>query len=106
MKIKIFFPIPPPLFNYASFCKVLSIFQMDQMIHYVLVKSKVSRIYEYDKYIFKMFMKEISVLTCYSNIPSEFFYQLAQLCHNIQSLCITFEIQISNGLKDLTSSQN
>ncbi len=51
-------------------------------------------------------MKDLSVLTCYSNIPSEFFYQLAQLCHNIQSLCITFEIRISNGLKDLTSSQN
>ena len=50
-------------------------------------------------------MTDLSVLTCDSEIRPEFFYRLAQLCHNIQSLCIIFEIRISNVLKDLISAQ-
>src|SRR5205085_2932308 len=34
-------------------------------------------------------------------IYPEFFYQLSQICHNIQSLKIRFEEVISNGLSDL-----
>ncbi len=59
----------PPLFNYASFCKVLSICEMDQMVQHVLENQSpnTSKSLNYKKYsisqeIFKMFMKEISSL--------------------------------------------
>ena len=44
-------------------------------------------------------------LSCHSDIYPGFFYQLSQICHNIQSLDIKFENVISNGLKDLISVQ-
>src|SRR6266487_3525283 len=50
-------------------------------------------------------LKDISELSCRSNICPEFFYQLSQICQNIQSLDISFEKDISNGLEDLISSQ-
>ena len=34
-----------------------------------------------------------------------FFYHLSQICHNIQSLTIEFEGNVSNGLADLISVQ-
>jgi hypothetical protein len=137
-----------PTFNYASFCKVLSIRKIDQMIQHALEnqqskKSINSRSLNYRKYLvfqelLKMFMKQIpslrelrynsteniinitftyfpgamdclenlTVLNCSSNVRSEFFYQLSQICYNIQSLTIEFESTISSGLKDLISSQN
>ena len=49
---------------------------------------------------------ELTELNCSSDIYSEFFYQISQICHNIQSLTISFENVISNGLKDLISLQN
>ncbi|RIA99297.1 hypothetical protein C1645_811528 [Glomus cerebriforme] len=48
----------------------------------------------------------LSELNCDSNIHSEFFYQLSQLCHNLQSITIRFENFISVGLSDLIISQN
>ncbi|RIA99334.1 hypothetical protein C1645_870050 [Glomus cerebriforme] len=137
----------PSLFNYASFCKVLSIYEIDKMIQHVLEnhRSITSRSLNYNKYllsqeILKMFMKEISSLKyldydsgyskkvqnimftylpeakhclknlpelkCSSDIYSEFFYQLSQICHNIQTLTIEFGDIISNGLTDLISLQN
>src|ERR1043166_63777 len=36
-------------------------------------------------------LKHLSKLSCHSNIHSEFFYQLSQMCHNIQSLKIRFD---------------
>ncbi|RIA83583.1 hypothetical protein C1645_833603 [Glomus cerebriforme] len=138
----------PPLFNYASFCKVLSIHGIDQMIQHILEKQQQSialRSLSYNKYllsqeILKMFMKQISSLksldyysgyskkvqnimfthlpeaknclvdlielNCSSDIYSEFFYQISQTCHNIQSLTIKFENFISDGLTDLISLQN
>ncbi|RIA99338.1 hypothetical protein C1645_811577 [Glomus cerebriforme] len=136
-----------PIFNYASFCKVLSIYQIGKMIQHALEKQQTnnSRSLNYDKYllsqeILKMFMKEISSLksldycsarskdvenimftylpearnclkdlaelNCSSDIYSEFFYQMSQICHNIQYLTIEFEDIISNGLTDLISLQN
>src|SRR5205814_7087713 len=50
-------------------------------------------------------LRNLSELWCNSNIYPEFFYQLSQICHNIQSLIIEFEVNISNGLKDLISVQ-
>ncbi|RIA92186.1 hypothetical protein C1645_820979 [Glomus cerebriforme] len=136
-----------PLFNYPSFCEVLSI--LDLIIDEDLYNKKVSknqkfnitplnRNYLITQEILKMFMKQISLkklkydldiygskipnfinfpgakdclknlseIRCNSNIHSEFFYQLSQICHNIQSLTIEFGITISDGLKDLISSQN
>src|ERR1044072_3773058 len=37
-------------------------------------------------------LKHLSKLSCRSNIHSEFFYQLSQICNNIQSLKIQFEV--------------
>ena len=42
----------------------------------------------------------------YWTVNSELFYQLSQLCHTIQSLCIKFKDEISNGLTDLITLQN
>ncbi|RIA81347.1 hypothetical protein C1645_837155 [Glomus cerebriforme] len=50
-------------------------------------------------------LKCLSRLSCRSDIYSEFFYQLSQICHHIQYLGIIFEKVISNGLKDLISVQ-
>jgi hypothetical protein len=50
-------------------------------------------------------LKNLSELYCYSNIYPEFFYQLSQICHNIQILWIEFRDVISNGLADLISVQ-
>ncbi|CAG8547324.1 8116_t:CDS:2, partial [Funneliformis mosseae] len=50
-------------------------------------------------------IKNLSTLSCNSDIYPEFFYQLSQMCHNIQSLGIQFRSDISNGLADLISVQ-
>jgi hypothetical protein len=50
-------------------------------------------------------LKNLSELCCDSTIYSEFFYQLSQICHNIQSLHIYFGKVISNKLTDLISVQ-
>jgi hypothetical protein len=136
-----------PLFNYPSFCKVLSIHGIDQMIQYILENKQLitTKSLKYNKYllsqeILKMFMNQISSLksldyysgyskkvqsimfinlpesrnclsnllelNCSSDIYSEFFYQISQICQNIQSLNIKFENFISDGLTDLISIQN
>ncbi|EXX75492.1 uncharacterized protein OCT59_010481 [Rhizophagus irregularis] len=139
----------PPIFNYVSLCKALSIYSLDKMIQNVLEKKPSttipSRSLSYNKYlltqeILKMFINEISSLksldycsgrtkdvenimftclpgtknclkdltelNCSSDIYSEFYYQLSQICHNIQILTIEFGDIISNGLTDLISLQN
>ncbi|CAG8634298.1 8598_t:CDS:1 [Funneliformis caledonium] len=50
-------------------------------------------------------LRNLSEFTCSSNISSEFFHQLSRICHNLQSLKITFEKSISNGLTDLITVQ-
>ncbi|RIA99341.1 hypothetical protein C1645_811580 [Glomus cerebriforme] len=136
----------PLLFNYASFCKVLSILGISRIIRHILEKQQfiTSRNLNYCQYlilyeILKMFMnevsslksldydlgnpieiqditftffpgaknclKDLSELICSSDIHYEFFYQLSQICHNIQSLTIEFGETISNGITDLISLQ-
>src|SRR2546427_297917 len=51
-------------------------------------------------------LTDLSELYCGSNIHSEFFYQLSQICHNLQSITIIFENFISNGLSDLIFLQD
>src|SRR6266542_4888605 len=50
-------------------------------------------------------LTDLSLFICNSDIYSEFFYQLSQICHNIQSLSISFNRIISDGLTDLISAQ-
>ncbi len=50
-------------------------------------------------------LRNLSELNCSSNICSEFFYQLSQICHHIQTLKIRFEGVISNELAELVSVQ-
>ncbi|PKC05029.1 hypothetical protein RhiirA5_421459 [Rhizophagus irregularis] len=128
------------LFNYASFCRVLSIHGIDQMIQLILRKQH-SITSNYHKKllsqeILKMFMIQVSSLksldcysgyskdiifdnfpgakkclnnltefNCSSDIDSKFFYQISRICHNIQTLKITFGNDTSNGLAELISSQ-
>src|SRR5581483_6927719 len=50
-------------------------------------------------------LTNLSKLSCRSDIYSEFFYQLSQMCNNIRSLKIRITDVISNGLADLISVQ-
>ncbi|CAG8672552.1 6974_t:CDS:1 [Funneliformis mosseae] len=135
----------PSLFNYASYCKFLSIREIYLMIRYALETRQLitSQFLDFDEYLLlqemlKMFMRQISslksldyyvgisriiklpftsfpgakdcmtnlsILSCDSNICSEFFYQLSQICHNVQTLTIIIENIVSNGLTDLISMQ-
>ncbi|GBB88022.1 hypothetical protein RclHR1_14540001 [Rhizophagus clarus] len=121
-----------PIFNYASFCKVLSIHMIGQIIIDVFKNQKYLA-----KEIMKMFMENVSLkklsyytgsktinlsflrypgakdcltnlskLSCNSNIKSSFFHKLSQICCNIQSITIEFYDTISSDLKNLISSQN
>ncbi|RIA80052.1 hypothetical protein C1645_839388 [Glomus cerebriforme] len=132
---KIFIPTPtpnPPLFNYASFCKVLSINGIYKIISISLQFFK-NKIFIILKEMIKMFNNQISSiksliyydyydmiipfpylpdyyknlleLRCNSNINSEFFYKLSQTCHNLKSLTIEFDNNVSNVIKDLISLQ-
>ncbi|PKC63700.1 hypothetical protein RhiirA1_537592 [Rhizophagus irregularis] len=50
-------------------------------------------------------LKNLSTLSCYSNIYPEFFYHLSKICQTtIHTLRIIFNESISNGLADLISS--
>src|ERR1043165_2807449 len=130
----------PPLFNYASFCKVLSIDEIGRIVDKgiknnasITISSSNYKKYLVAKEILKMFMDQISSLkklTYYThNITDEISYfprardclanlselccssnihfdQISQICHNLQSLVINFENEVSNSLKELVSSQN
>ncbi|RIA90099.1 hypothetical protein C1645_849788, partial [Glomus cerebriforme] len=52
----------------------------------------------------KYCLKDLSELHCNSDISSEFFYQLSQICNNILSLNLSVGV-ISKGLIDLISAQ-
>ena len=134
----------PPMFNYATFCKVLSIHQINYRIRQLLrnqpsissqslngdlhmtTQEEVLKLLmsqsSLRKLTFslnlslsipkitsfpgaKVCLKNLSELCCDSDIYSEFFYQLSQICHNLQSLNIMFYKVISNGLSDLISAQ-
>jgi hypothetical protein len=121
-----------PLFDYASFCKVLSINEIGQAIVDIFKNQKYLA-----KEIMKMFMtktslkklsyytdsntinlsfirypgakdylRNLSKISCSSGINSTFFYKLSQISCNIQSLTIEFKDTVSEDLKNLISSQN
>ncbi|CAG8485678.1 10261_t:CDS:1 [Funneliformis mosseae] len=124
-----------PLVNYVSFCKVLSIHEVDQIIQRNLCPTKRELVLQE---ILKMFMKQItslkeldykitsseipvgftsfpgaidrlsdlSRLICSSNFCSEFFRKLSGICHNIKSLTVEIGTTISDGLNDLITQSN
>ncbi|PKC07061.1 hypothetical protein RhiirA5_418737 [Rhizophagus irregularis] len=131
-----------PIFNYASFCKVLSVNRVYYKIEKLLenqqyISPQILKYYTLivAQEIFQMFMNEISSLRsfsfysypdmtfniyfigakdclrnltelcCSSDISPEIFYQLSQICYNIQSLTIGFERTIAHGIADLISVQ-
>ncbi len=138
----------PPLFNYVSFIKNLSIYDINYHIKKILENhqhitsqnlNNDQNIEVVTQEIYKMLMNQVSLnsLSYYSprhnrilpnipliihpgaidclrnlselyfssNVDSELFYQLSQVCHNIQSLNINLEREISSGLFDLISVQ-
>jgi hypothetical protein len=137
----------PPMFNYASFCKMLSINEVNDGIEKLLenqrsaknqqsIPSQDSDLYTVTQEVLKLLMsqtslrellffsypplnipnftsfpgakdclKNLSELYCDSDIYPELFYQLSQICHNLQLLNIKFDNFISNGLADLISAQ-
>ncbi|PKC02515.1 hypothetical protein RhiirA5_503999 [Rhizophagus irregularis] len=131
-----------PLFNYAAFCKVLSINEINRIVKNVLrnIPADINSLNDKNNLIanevIKMFTSQISSLKkltyyhnrfyhlnisfpyfpgardlselcCASNLPTNFFYQLSQICHNLQSIFIEFHNNdVSNELKELISLQN
>jgi hypothetical protein len=145
-KYKIIIKIPAsnsPTFNYASFCKVLSIEQVYNKINLLLKRSIPSQnsnnirnmapilVQEILKLFIKQvpslkkleilsfwqwqsppihfifypgakdFFKNLSELHCSSNISPEFFYQLSQICYNIESFTIEARRIFSKELVNL-----
>jgi hypothetical protein len=145
----------PPMFNYATFCKVLSIDQVYYSIRQLLKNKppissqsfnahKITReevlnvnVYKVTREVLKLLMsqtslreltfssyppliipkftsfpgakdclKNLSELCCDTDHYPEFFYQLSQICHNLQSLTIKFKSNVSSELKELIFSQN
>ncbi|CAI2169841.1 13917_t:CDS:2 [Funneliformis geosporum] len=129
--------LKPPLFNYITFIKYLSIDEINESIKNLFKNQEPTSRSVVEQEIFKMIMrqaslkelkfyyhinhfrnstfssypgaidclKNLSTFSCYSDIYPEFFYQLSQICHNIQSLGVQFRSDISNGLADLISVQ-
>ena len=50
-------------------------------------------------------LRNLSELTCDTDIDSEFFCQMSQICHNLQSLKIIIRDIVSDGLTNLISFQ-
>jgi hypothetical protein len=139
-KNKIFILTPTsksPLFNYVSFCKILSIGKIGRIIDEgiksntslkdrkcLVIKellitfmnqiSSLKKLTYYDNYYItneisftfpraKDCLADLSELRCSTIIN---FDQLSLICHNLQSLSIKFESEVSNSLIELVSSQN
>ncbi|GBB84559.1 hypothetical protein RclHR1_11120003 [Rhizophagus clarus] len=133
-EMSILTPTPKlPLFNYAAFCKFLSINYISETVSNVLEDELLSsrkhlvteeiikmfanqitslrKLFYYNNYIdfsFPYFpgLKDLSELYCSSNLSPNFFYQLSQICHNLHTLSIQFNHYVTpNELKQLISLQ-
>ncbi|GBC02592.1 hypothetical protein RclHR1_00470022 [Rhizophagus clarus] len=145
-KNKIFISTPtskPLFFNYAAFCKVLSINEINRIVDSVLrdeptinslslkdrnflvanevIKMFTDQISSLNKLTYHHYnqhhynfsftyfpgVRNLSELRCSSNLPSNFFHQLSQICHNLRSIFIKFHNDdVPNELKELISLQN
>ncbi|RIA85146.1 hypothetical protein C1645_879499 [Glomus cerebriforme] len=125
--------MPPPTFNYISFCKFLSIKELNYNIQKFFNNNQQKDITEkMSKEIFKFLIKNISSLkeltldasiinipffsypetftylsklTFSSNTDPKLLYQLSQICHNIQTMYIPINDVIPNELTYLISLQ-
>ncbi|RIA97861.1 hypothetical protein C1645_813579 [Glomus cerebriforme] len=133
----------PPMFNYAAFCRILSIsrvyYKLEQILKnqtpsttstlnlndnidilaqeiFKLCMSQIGSLKKLDlwqnpKIPFDLYpgakdcLKNLSELYFSSDISSELFFQLSQICHNILSLDISLEQVVSKGITDLISVQ-
>ncbi|GBB96500.1 hypothetical protein RclHR1_02770002 [Rhizophagus clarus] len=123
-----------PLFNYAAFCKVLSIISVNEMVENGFQDKQSSKLCLVNEEFIKMFanqiyslkklvyynnyhlnisfpyfpgLRDLSELYCCSSLHSNFFHQLSQICHNLHALYIHFiNYNIPNELKELISLQN
>ncbi|CAB4387453.1 unnamed protein product [Rhizophagus irregularis] len=162
-KNKIFISTPtsnPPLFNYAGFCRDLSISRIEMLVSTVfedkpsdnsfllivknlflpfrekrkikktilvvneIIKMLANQIFSLRKLVFRYLhhynldnsfpyfpdyfpgARNLSELQCSTHIPSNFFYQLSQICHNLQSILIYFYYDVPDELKELIYLQN
>ncbi|CAG8641286.1 11469_t:CDS:2 [Funneliformis mosseae] len=123
----------PPLFNYLSFCKVLSICTIDHIILFsIKPPQRILAIQEILKMIVRISslkkldcivtvdirvdlshlsrvidcLKDLSLLKINSNLDFKLFYILSQNCQNIKSFAIQFKSCVLRGLTDLIFSQN
>ncbi|EXX76305.1 hypothetical protein RirG_034430 [Rhizophagus irregularis DAOM 197198w] len=100
-----------PIYNYITYIKNLSIYTIDEIIKNILKNYQTVTPQNIPNITFILYpgaincLKDLTELSCRSDIYPEFFYQLSQICHNIQHLDITFKEVISNGLSDLISVQ-
>ena len=51
-------------------------------------------------------LMDVLEFKCFSNTYPNHYHQLSQICHNIQSLTVKLESEVSDGLKELISSLN
>ncbi|CAB5393164.1 unnamed protein product [Rhizophagus irregularis] len=111
-----------PVFNYASFCKYLEVCKVIKDIeHFLRIQdisvqnlNDITTIIYINKFDINNFtsypgarecLKNLSTLSCCSNIQPEFFYHLSKICQTtIHTLSIILDELISNGLGDLISS--
>jgi hypothetical protein len=127
-KNKIIYSFPkPPTFNYASFCRVLSIYELQNKFRNYIILIEIFKLFmrqipslkQLDASSFKDLpiinftsfpgakncLTNITELQMFPNIDTEILYHLTQYCHNIQSLSIEFCIHIiSDGLKEFLFS--
>ena len=60
----------PPLFNYAAFCKVLSIYKICETIDHIVWEGRINKNNLVAKEILKMFMNQISSLKSLTYYPN------------------------------------
>ncbi len=124
----------PPLFNYATFIKRISVDQINREIHdigldndkcillaqelFKMLMKQTSLKNLYLDFYYNMFninfttylgatdsLRDLSELICLSNISSKFFYQLSQICHSLKTLRVTIKNGITSELMELISVQ-
>jgi hypothetical protein len=129
-KNEISIPTPtsnPPLFNYPEFCKVLPVNEITRIVYKVLknrnglVANEIIKMITNQSLSLKKFTcyyyyyyqqrdpffpyvpeaRDLLELCCSSNLSSYFFSQLSKICHNLQSISISFDNDVSNELKEL-----
>ncbi|CAB4417934.1 unnamed protein product [Rhizophagus irregularis] len=72
-------------------------------------ESKILLYFHFKPFLFNYasFGKVLSISEINSELPPDFFYQLSQICHNLQSISVNIHTSsVINELKDLISSQN